>query len=156
MFLVRSAFWLSVVILLLPAEENATTVDLSKANEKVTAGQAFVAAKTTVDDLSGFCLRNQVTCQTGKAAFQTFIKKAQYGANLLSEWVSGMSTAQASAIDPEKFSSLVTPKGKATSAANLEIGGVIKIAGSTRKSQNTLTKEDLVPNWGGPAIKTKT
>jgi len=152
MFLVRSAFWLSVVILLLPAGNDNKTTEVSN----VTAGQAFVAAQSTVDDLSGFCLRNQTACETGKAAIDIFIRKAQYGAGLLNKWVGGISSANASTVKPVKHTSLLNPAGGAAKAPGFKSGQLIQLAGNRRSSQQTLTKEDLKPSWGGPKTKRKT
>ena len=123
MFLVRSAFWLSVVILLLPAENGETSDKLSATQTNVTAGEALVAAQTTVGDLSGFCQRNQATCETGKAAVDTFIRKAQYGASLLNSWVSGASPVNETGVKP------------AARSANLKSEPVkkVKITAKTRQ-----------------------
>lgn len=153
MFLVRSAFWLSVVILLLPAEKK--NAELNDAESKVTAGLALVAAQTTVNDLSGFCLRNQTTCETGKAAVDVFIRKAQYGAGLLNNWVSGISSAHASTIKPIEHSSLFGLSGNEQSGNVAKRIRFIQLAGNNISSQHTLTKEDLRPVWGGPIIKTR-
>jgi len=155
MFLVRSAFWLSVVILLLPAENHQKNTKLGKAPEKVTAGQAFVAAQSTVDDLSGFCLRNQAACDTGKAAIDVFIRKAQYGASLLNDWVSGVSSANAAPVKPGDHSSQPAPASAKLSAAPAGNGQFIQLAGKDHSSQQTLTKDDLRPAWGGPKSKRK-
>lgn len=155
MFLVRSAFWLSVVILLLPAENEKNNTDLSSIQPKVTAGQAFVAAQTTVDDLSGFCLRNQSACDTGKAAIDVFVRKAQYGAGLLNEWVSGVSSAHASPVKPVEQSSFLVPSRVELIKSASKYGRSIQMAGNSRASQHTLTKDDLAPVWGGPKIKAR-
>jgi Family of unknown function (DUF5330) len=153
MFLVRSAFWLSVVILLLPAEIDETDTKLGNAQTSITAGQALGAAKSTVSDLSGFCLRNQIACSTGKAAVDIFIRKAQYGANLLNEWVSGVSSANASTVKPVDHSSLHAPVGRKRIAGAQKTGGSVHKTKSAHASQQTLTKEDLRPAWEG--LKTK-
>jgi len=153
MFLVRSAFWLSVVILLLPAEIDTTDTKLSDAQTSITAGQALVAAQSTVSDLSGFCLRNQTACSTGKAAVDLFIRKAQYGANLLNEWVSGVSSANASTVKTVEHSSLHAPTSGNLIAATTKNGRAVHQEKSAHASQQTLTKEDLRPAWGG--LKTK-
>ena len=62
MFLVRTAFWLSVVVMLLPADSE--TGDKAP---RVTAFEAIVAARTAV---------------TG-SAFQVFTEKVRYGAKML-------------------------------------------------------------------------
>jgi len=78
MFLIRAAFWLSVVILFIPANPETGTEA-----PRVTAIEALVAAKTTIADLSGFCTRNPDVCTTGDAAFQLFSEKAHNGVRML-------------------------------------------------------------------------
>ena len=63
MFLVRTAFWLSVAIVLLP------TPDSMKAPEsKVGATQAISAATAAVSDARGFCTRQPEACEVGSNA----------------------------------------------------------------------------------------
>ncbi len=83
MFLVRTAFWLSVVIVLLPAgsEEEHTGV------KAVGAAEALSAAQTTFDDFSGFCQRNENACKTGSVALSAFGQKARYGARMVYEYL---------------------------------------------------------------------
>lgn len=70
MFLLRAAFWLSVVILLLPADEQS-----GEDAPRVTAFAAIAAVGATVSDLSQFCTRQPDVCATGGAAFQVFAEK---------------------------------------------------------------------------------
>jgi hypothetical protein len=97
MFLIRAAFWLSVVILFLPADPESNSP----------------APRV---DLSNFCERNPDVCVTGNAAFQVFAEKAQNGAKMLYRY-----------LDQEPG----TP--------------------ATDGDQGTLTGEDIVPEWQGPA-----
>jgi hypothetical protein len=78
MFLVRAAFWLSVVVILLPAEK-----DTGDKAPRVTAFEALSAAQSTVSDLSQFCQRNPNVCVTGGSAFAVFGDKVRYGVKLL-------------------------------------------------------------------------
>jgi len=78
MFLIRSAFWLSVVVMLLPAAP-----DTGNTPPRVTAFEALSAAGTTVSDLSRFCDRNPDACVTGGSAFHVFADKVRYGVHLL-------------------------------------------------------------------------
>ena len=78
MFLLRTVFWLSVVVLILPADRE--TGDKAP---RVTAIEALVAARTAVDDLSQFCTRNPDVCQTSGAAFQVFADKVRTGAHMI-------------------------------------------------------------------------
>ncbi|MCP4382638.1 MAG: DUF5330 domain-containing protein [Hyphomicrobiales bacterium] len=77
MFLIRAAFWLCIVVLLIPA--NPQTGE----SPRITMINAFLAARATVADLSGFCERNPDVCVTGNAAFELFTEKAENGARIL-------------------------------------------------------------------------
>ena len=81
MFLIRAAFWLTVIVLLLPADPPAgnTTPD-------VNAFQAIGAARDTVADVSGFCGRNPDVCVTGNAVFDLISRKVRYGARKVGEY----------------------------------------------------------------------
>ena len=77
-FLLRAAFWLSLVVLLLPAD-----VPSQATHEQISAADTVGAAQTLVTDMSGFCGRNPDACEAGGAALRQFGAKAQYGAKLL-------------------------------------------------------------------------
>jgi hypothetical protein len=82
MFLLRTAFWLSVVVMLLPAD--ASTGDKAP---RVTAFEALGAARAAVEDISQFCARNPDVCTTGDAAFHVFADKVRYGAKMIRGFV---------------------------------------------------------------------
>lgn len=84
MFLLRAAFWLGVVILLIPADPETGTEA-----PRVTAFDALVAARATIADMSGFCERNPDVCVTGSAAFDLFSQKAENGAKMLYRYFDG-------------------------------------------------------------------
>ncbi len=73
MFLLRSAFWLTIVILLIPADPQSGEAP------RVTVVNALMAARATVADLSGFCDRNPDVCMTGSAAIGVLAEKAGNG-----------------------------------------------------------------------------
>jgi Family of unknown function (DUF5330) len=77
MFLLRAAFWLSVAILFIPADPQTGEAP------RVTVVNAFLAAKATIADMSGFCDRNPDVCVTGGAAFDVFTQKAENGVRIL-------------------------------------------------------------------------
>lgn len=87
MFLIRTAFWLSVVILLLPADPDAGKTSSLTAPEPVGAVEAIGAARAALDDISGLCERRPAVCETGSAALQTFSQKAKFGARKLYEYL---------------------------------------------------------------------
>jgi len=82
MFLVRAAFWLAVVVLLLPGDPNS-----GADAPRVTAVEALMATRSAVADFSGFCERNPDTCATGSTAVQVFVSKVRYGADLISGYI---------------------------------------------------------------------
>ena len=78
MFLVRTAFWLSIVVLLIPAD-----AETGEQAPRVSALEALSAARSTVNDLSQFCDRNPDVCVTGGSAFHVFADKMRTGVKLL-------------------------------------------------------------------------
>jgi hypothetical protein len=64
-FLLRMAFWLGVVLVLLPtggAQRGPT-------GNEVNASEAISAASATVHDLKGFCGREPTACAVGEHAY---------------------------------------------------------------------------------------
>jgi hypothetical protein len=120
-FLIRTAFWLSIVIMLLPTPDSAKVPESG-----IGAAQAVTAASATVSDMSQFCSRQPETCQIGSQALTHFGHKAQASAKWLYE----------------KFTSKSEPPGTAAPA---------KALAETDSSQNTLTSADTVPAWRGAA-----
>ena len=78
MFLVRAAFWLSVVVMMLPADS-----DTGDKAPRVSAFEALSAAQSAVTDFSQFCNRNPDVCVTGGSAFHVFADKVRFGAKVL-------------------------------------------------------------------------
>src|SRR5256885_6027484 len=70
-FLMRTAFWLSIVLLLLPTPESMKTPEPG-----IGAAQAVTAASATVSDMSQFCLRQPEACQVGSQALTYLGHKA--------------------------------------------------------------------------------
>jgi uncharacterized protein DUF5330 len=119
-FLIRTAFWLSIVIMLLP------TPDSMKAPEPgIGAAQAVSAASATVSDMGQFCSRQPEACQIGSQALTHFGHKAQASAKWLYEKFTS------------KTGSEQTPAAPAKAMAG------------TDPSQNTLTLADTAPAWRG-------
>jgi hypothetical protein len=124
MFLIRAAFWLSIVVILLPSgSQKGPTAPQVGAAEAVTAASAAVA------DMRQFCARQPEACTVGSQAAVVFGQKAQAGAKMLYEFLSD-------AVAPSETGS-ITPAG----AQKAEMGV---------KSQNTLLPADIAPAWRGP------
>ena len=80
-FLIRSAFWLSLVLLIIPFDGGAAGPEA----ETVGALQAMNAAREAIGDVSGICERKPDVCETAGAAFQTIGVRAREGAKLAYE-----------------------------------------------------------------------
>ena len=84
-FLIRAAFWFSLVLLALPF--NTATGDAG--GQSVGAIQALAAAGEAVSDISGLCQRKPNVCETGMSAMHTVtvraIKTAKIAASMLDD-----------------------------------------------------------------------
>ena len=128
-FLLRMAFWLSVVLVLLPSGGSQRTVHAP--SSELGASEAVSAASATVSDMRGFCTRQPEACAVGSQAAVAFGQRAQAGAKMVYDFINER-TGQTGSIAT-----------KATRAA-----------APTAKSQDTLTAADLVPAWRGPRRET--
>ncbi|MGO8839722.1 MAG: DUF5330 domain-containing protein [Methyloceanibacter sp.] len=151
MFLIRTAFWLIILVLLLPTNEQQQS-------------EVYGTAQAAVKDVSGFCDRNPGVCATGKDAFGVFVEKAQFGVSMLMGFIrqetgGTASDAQAPGADDKaaaegadaKHSSLdqaavaqASMESWATAPVTVEPASV-----EPTNSQNTLNRDDLMPAWGG-------
>ena len=78
-FLIRMAFWFSLVLLALPMDPAGTN------GASVSPIQAFFAARAAVDDMSGICERKPDVCEVGKAAMHTIGIRARETARIAYE-----------------------------------------------------------------------
>lgn len=75
-FLIKSAFWLSLVLLMLPF---GTVSDDQRAVGPV---ETFFAARGLVEDISGLCQRKPDVCEVGRDAMHTIGVRAREGARI--------------------------------------------------------------------------
>jgi hypothetical protein len=78
-FLLRMAFWLGLVLVLLPRDK---TPDSQKAPQ-IGAAEAVQAATAAVSDVSQFCKRQPAACEVGGQAATVIGQRAQDGARKL-------------------------------------------------------------------------
>jgi hypothetical protein len=124
-FLLRVAFWLSIVLVLLPSGDYRP-----KGQEpKIGAADAVNAATAAVSDLSGFCDRQPDACEVGGQAAIAFGQRAQAGARYLFD------------ILQDKLAPAET--------------GSISQAGKSSDSQHTLTPADMKPEWRAAPLPPK-
>lgn len=131
-FLLRIAFWLGVVLVLLPG---APQRDAAAAG--VGASDAISAASATVSDLKGFCARQPDACTVGSEVATSMGHRAQAGAKMLYDFL----TEALASHDAGSHS------GEPTKSA------FSKPSSQQRASQNTLTPADLAPTWRGPPTR---
>ncbi|MBN9671136.1 DUF5330 domain-containing protein [Roseibium aggregatum] len=82
-FLLRTAFWLTLVLVLLPlGSDGEQTVE-----EKLDPVSAYLAAQATMSDLGGFCQRNPEACETGSDALTAIGSRAREGARIVYEFL---------------------------------------------------------------------
>jgi hypothetical protein len=132
-FLLRMAFWLGVVLILLPSgsAQHATP------SSDVRTSEAISAASATVQDMRGFCARQPDACTVGSQVAVAIGYRAQAGAKMLYDFLP-------EALAPKETGALSHGAAPRGSTAKVE---PVK---SSPASQNTLTPADLAPAWRGP------
>jgi len=135
-FLLRMAFWLSIVLILLPSGSAQRETPASQ----VGASDAISAASATVGDLRQFCTRQPDACTVGSQVATTLGYKAQASAKMLYDFLT-------EALAPHETGSL------ARGTAQRSVSGK---AALEKASQNTLTPTDLAPAWRGPPARKDT
>jgi hypothetical protein len=125
-FLLRMAFWLGLVLVLLPREKTPESDKLPQ----VGASEAVSAATAAVSDMSQFCKRQPAACEVGGQAATVIGQRAQDGAR--------------------KLYQIITDKKSADHTGS--IGGIenadLAAIGAPR---DTLTPDDLQAEWQMPA-----
>jgi hypothetical protein len=121
-FLLRMAFWLGLVLVLLPTEKTPESEKLPQ----IGATQAVTAAGAAMSDMSQFCIRQPATCEIGSQAATVIGHRAQAGAR--------------------KVYQMITEKRSDHTGS---IGGADE-ATANNAPADTLTLDDLKANWRGP------
>jgi hypothetical protein len=122
-FLLRMAFWLSVVCVLLPSGTKSTSPDAN-----IDATQAVTLASAAVSDARGFCDRQPDACVTGGKVAVALGHKAEAGARTIYEFITA------------KLSEKSAPEEKTAA----------KIVTVSTTDQGTLTGADMQPAWHAP------
>lgn len=140
MFLIRSAFWLVILVLLLPTDKDQQN-------------QIYGTAQAAVSDVAGFCSRNPQTCATGQDAFAVLVQKAQYGADMLVGLVEGRTTPFGN--NASFGNSLPGPVAMSGDPGVMPVPAALPLESATwdtTASQDTLNPEDREAAWGGPGV----
>ena len=127
MFLIRTAFWLSLLILLLPTGEQSNTTDHTAS---LGVGEVYGAAEATYSDMTKFCERNPGVCEKSRSAWDTFEKKAKYGAQMVYRYLREQTPeTEEPRSDQQRSTQPVEPDPHAA---------------------GNLTDDDLIPAWVDP------
>jgi len=129
-FLLRMAFWLGVVCVLLPGGTKSPSPDA-----QIDATQAMTLAGAAVSDARGFCERQPDACKVGGKVAVALGHKAEAGARTLYEFVSTKINEKSA---PEQKTA-----GKAGTSAAAKVVPVSNV------DHGTLTPSDLTPAWHG-------
>ena len=105
-FLLRMAFWLGVVCVLLPSGTKSTSPDA-----QIDATQAATLAGAAVSDMRGFCDRQPDACVVGGKVAVALGHKAEAGARTLYEFISAKLNEKSA---PADTASPRTPNGTLT------------------------------------------
>ena len=94
-FLLRMAFWLGLVLVLLPREK---TPESDKVPQ-IGASEAVSAATAAVSDVGQFCKRQPAACEVGGQAATAIGQRAQDGARKLYKIITDKKPDHTSSID---------------------------------------------------------
>jgi hypothetical protein len=122
-FLLRMAFWLGLVLVLLPREKTPESDKLPQLG----ASEAVSAATAAVSDMSQFCKRQPAACEVGGQAATVIGQRAQAGARKLYQIITDKRA-------PDHTGSI--GGGEQGEASPVDV-----VAG------NTLTADDLAAEW---------
>jgi len=135
-FLLRMAFWLGVVCVLLSSGGKSTSPEA-----QIDASQAVTLASAAVTDVRGFCERQPDACEAGGKVAVAIGHKAEAGARTLYYFISKLREKSAEKADGKGDSKTVP-----ASVAGKSNAGTTGSVGHT----GTLTPTDLAPAWHAP------
>jgi hypothetical protein len=124
-FLLRMAFWLGLVLVLLPRDKTPESDKLPA----VGTSEAMSAAGAAVSDMSQFCTRQKAACEVGGHAATVIGERAKEGA--------------------KKIYQIITDKKPDTTGSIGEDGEPGDIAAAR---PDTLSPDDLAAEWRQPSV----
>src|ERR1700688_2682546 len=122
-FLLRMAFWLGLVLVLLPREKTPESDKMPQ----IGASEAVSAATAAVSDMSQFCKRQPAACEVGGQAATVIGQRATEGAR--------------------KLYQIITDKKASDHTGSISGGENIELPQAAPASHDTLTPDDLQAEW---------
>jgi hypothetical protein len=125
-FLLRMAFWLGLVLVLLPRDKAPE----SAKPPQIGASEAISAATAAVSDMTQFCKRQPAACEVGGQAATAIGQRAQGGARKLYE--------------------IITEKRAPDHTGSIDGGADADPSSDDTTRHGTLTPDDLAAGWHVP------
>ena len=125
-FLLRMAFWLGLVLVLLPREKTPESEKLPQ----IGASQAVQAATAAVSDMSQFCKRQPQACEVGGQAAAVIGQRAEDGAR--------------------KLYRIITDKKPPDHTGSIGSVESTDPALAGQAPRDTLTPDDVIAEWHAP------
>jgi hypothetical protein len=148
-FLLRMAFWLGLVLVLLPREKSPDAEKLPQ----IKAQEAVQAATAAVSDMSQFCKRQPQACEVGGQAATVIGHRAQEGARKIYQIITDKPEPAERPAGADKLIGPVKPAGL-DKRSNDHTGSIDSIAASDVPASDapadTLSADDLVAEWRLP------
>ena len=153
-FLLRMAFWLGLVLVLLPTDKSS---DPDK-GPQIGASDAISAATAAVSDMSQFCNRQPAACTVGGQAATVIGERAQSGAKKVYQFITDKNEKNDKADKTEKNDKKAPePTEKANKKAPDHTGSIgtpdDRDTGESRTVatvHQTLSQDDLAIDWQPP------
>ncbi|MGE0565911.1 MAG: DUF5330 domain-containing protein [Pseudolabrys sp.] len=145
-FLLRMAFWLGVVCVLLPGSGSPNQ------EAKIDTATAVTAASAAVNDMRGFCERQPEACVAGGKIAVALGHKAEAGARTIIEFVTNRMSehsaepAQTPAVTPAAPAMKSVEASLTTASTAPRVRPVTTVPVADR---GTLTASDLTTPWHG-------
>lgn len=151
-FLLRMAFWLGLVLVLLPTDK---TPDSDK-GPQIGAADAISAATAAMSDMSQFCNRQPAACTVGGQAATVIGARAQSGAKKVYQFITDKSEkAEKNEIKvPEAVEKSAKKAPDHTGSISTPYDAYPADQGSMTTAHQTLTPEDLAIGWQPVAPET--
>ena len=131
-FLLRVAFWLTLVCVLVPGSKS------SKPEQQIDAGQALTVASAAMWDAKGFCERQPQACDVGGQVASAIGHKAEEGARTLYQLISEKLADKPAEKPAHKRDEIAEKIAETARAVPASVRG-------------TLTQTDLQAAWQSPA-----
>jgi hypothetical protein len=145
-FLLRMAFWLGLVLVLLPREKTPESEKLPQ----ISVGDAVQAATAAVSDMGQFCKRQPQACEVGGQAATVIGARAEDGARKIYRSITDKKP------EDKKEDKKPDDKKSAVDKKSPDHTGSIGVAAnddpapSETTPRDTLTPDDLAADWRLP------